>query len=1153
MTIWKKALSVGTSAALLASLLATVMAPAAFGASGTLSCTVTGGGTSQSAAFGASAAMAGNWQPGTTFACTNNATPAGVAGGWAASGGQVATVPAPTATAATIVLGSSANPSSASVSFTAGDATVATITFSVLPLAVALAGPNDALFGPNEVLPNSATATATNAIGNGLGAGAQANAKYSGSSGTPAAAGTGCTATAGTAALAAAVSTATATISRTVQGSCQAQFAYTVENKDATVVAFATFTVSFLSRVVSFWDDVVTASPPGVPPYVFTDNTTTSGGSVVTGSTISGSASPAAGAWTATGATPASSTASGQTFTVTAPVGGTVTIQWQSVNGFYHRFTYAVVAPPLPAGSGASAVTTSGFGNVTRGGSSAAGTFTLTEGALTNFSDGTVTVTPTSSAGVSGTGSTAVWFDPASTPTATVTSGIGSVSASVSAGGVLTITISGATGSRLDNFTVSGLKVKAGATAALGAVQFRYATTGTNLGLINATASGTLTTNTGTGVQSPTYTLAAGSPDFQVTATGATPPISNATFVGGVTESVALTAAGGGSVTANFSTNHPSGTTFSQTVQAQWFPQGATVVDTTVLKALSVGVVLPGVNSQTTPGNLTVTLGDAGFVPAASTLTFAITTPGVQFSVLPTVASSGNFAVGTGVLSLDRTSITYTVTTASTTDLQVLTLSNIKYDVALSATAGAMVNVTLTISGGVAVSGSPAANAQIAETIIGSGAVPTIIIGNNDQPTGLLTIRESAAGTLPDDTTVSTDKIVVCTTTGETFSRAPWFVVTAGDLKFNVGGVAATQAKATLSTSTCAFVQVYSASTVASTIEVRAGVDAANTAPKPSGPNNGATVNVGSGLLPGPTLVQVSISATGAPGGTPQGAPVVVAMRALAGSPIVAAASQPFVTAGGMNQVAGDVTISEGSTANFAAGETISLCLVTQALTISTDTFFANTAGVGMPIVTTNNATSGLVASITYSSTLCSSTVGGFQVKVENGAIGALGVITVSGLKYNVNVGSANGPVFLQVMKLALPAVGTDFNQVVSNATIGAPAAVAISAATALGATKVGPFSTTTKVAALGKYVTWRFAGGSALAGKTVQIWVATKNADGSWGAFTLLTGRVADASGNAYFWWRSSSAKWISVRAYYAGDATHSASWSAARQGRWM
>ena len=108
-------------------------------------------------------------------------------------------------------------------------------------------------------------------------------------------------------------------------------------------------------------------------------------------------------------------------------------------------------------------------------------------------------------------------------------------------------------------------------------------------------------------------------------------------------------------------------------------------------------------------------------------------------------------------------------------------------------------------------------------------------------------------------------------------------------------------------------------------------------------------------------------------------------------------------------------------------------------------------------------------------------------------------------------------------------------------------------AQTALGATKVGPFSNTTKVAARGKYETWRFKGGPAMAGKTVQIWVATKKANGTWGAFSKLTSRVADASGNAYFWLRSSTSKWVSVRAFYVGDATHSASWSVARQARWL
>jgi hypothetical protein len=133
------------------------------------------------------------------------------------------------------------------------------------------------------------------------------------------------------------------------------------------------------------------------------------------------------------------------------------------------------------------------------------------------------------------------------------------------------------------------------------------------------------------------------------------------------------------------------------------------------------------------------------------------------------------------------------------------------------------------------------------------------------------------------------------------------------------------------------------------------------------------------------------------------------------------------------------------------------------------------------------------------------------------------------------------------------------FETVVSNAQIGtAPATsnipgIAFVTQTALGATKVGPFSNATKVAKLGTYETWRFAGGSRLAGKIVTIWVATKSASGAWSAFTKLTSRLADSSGNAFFWWKTSSKAWISVRAQYPGDANYFLSWSVARQARWL
>ncbi len=128
-----------------------------------------------------------------------------------------------------------------------------------------------------------------------------------------------------------------------------------------------------------------------------------------------------------------------------------------------------------------------------------------------------------------------------------------------------------------------------------------------------------------------------------------------------------------------------------------------------------------------------------------------------------------------------------------------------------------------------------------------------------------------------------------------------------------------------------------------------------------------------------------------------------------------------------------------------------------------------------------------------------------------------------------------------------------DLQGVLSNAKIGAKAAINITAASALGVPpNQGTYSTSTKVAQPNKFITWRFRGGAALAGKTVRIYVAMKNATGGYGPYVNLTGRVADANGNAYFSWRATG-KWASVRCYFPGDNTYLASWSTVTQGRWL
>ena len=116
------------------------------------------------------------------------------------------------------------------------------------------------------------------------------------------------------------------------------------------------------------------------------------------------------------------------------------------------------------------------------------------------------------------------------------------------------------------------------------------------------------------------------------------------------------------------------------------------------------------------------------------------------------------------------------------------------------------------------------------------------------------------------------------------------------------------------------------------------------------------------------------------------------------------------------------------------------------------------------------------------------------------------------------------------------------------SANVGAvvPAVTSGTAATALGVVTAGPFTAATKVAGLGKYQTFFISFGAGAAGQTVGILVATKNSAGVWSSFTRLTGRVADASGNVYYYFRSSAATWISVRGDVGGTL------STAVQGRW-
>jgi hypothetical protein len=120
------------------------------------------------------------------------------------------------------------------------------------------------------------------------------------------------------------------------------------------------------------------------------------------------------------------------------------------------------------------------------------------------------------------------------------------------------------------------------------------------------------------------------------------------------------------------------------------------------------------------------------------------------------------------------------------------------------------------------------------------------------------------------------------------------------------------------------------------------------------------------------------------------------------------------------------------------------------------------------------------------------------------------------------------------------------FQSIVSNAKIGS--VLAGTAASRLGVTQVGAFTTSTKVQKVGMYVTFRFDFGVVAAGAHVDIWGATKTGN-DWTGFSKVTSRVANASGVVYYYIRQSSATWMSYRAAWGGGGVM----TPARQARWI
>jgi len=779
------------------------------------------------------------------------------------------------------------------------------------------------------------------------------------------------------------------------------------------------------------------------------------------------------------------------------------------------------------------------------------------------------------------------------------------------AGTTTTATVAGApwTVNQFAGYTVT---FTAGTAANIG--QSRTITSNTVNGLTfpalpAATANGDLftisTTSYPAGSTTFNIVLDAGSCDFVTTAT---PLAGNLTFVTNAENHPITTApasAAGlqnGVVTTPGTTNaHFPGEAVTQTVPncgTLTFPfaigSPGTVGNALTQTAGTPTIVNVGENNQPT-ASTTLSEGPSstgGTITGA--VTFTILTPNVLFSASPTVTYGGPIT-GPSVcsISVDRKSCTVTVansgTSATNPGLGSVTITNIRVDVASTATAGAPVVIAGT-NGSTPVNTTSATVAFVGRVLVGVSAQPTIYIGFNDQQSGMKTITESGAGFFQSGVG-SNNTFGLCIYSGETFTRAPWAVVTvpggvgpAGLQLLNPAtATAVTQIQGTLTNGgTCAYWTVFSGSTAGpATIEIRGSADGVT--PLPTGALNGPRLSVPSvGVTPGSEQAAILVG-TAAPviGGctnvitcnlNPAFAGVVSeAIRAFKNSVTVTAASQPNCPPGTADCLLGNIVITETQNGQFKAGDVIRGYFVPDSKSLRNDVLIKAGNTNDLPIITTNSASGLLVTPVTV---ICPPAVPlinicFFAFAVTQQSFGpTLGQVTVSNIHATIAKDATPGPInmdwgntaFILGVPVGTPA-GQPFETVVSNGNVGngptPPATTKTSAASASGKTQTASaFTVGTKVVSLvagtNNIVTIRIKVDPALIGKSVVIQRATKNSAGVWSAFTNLTSRTIGADGYAYYYASAHSAQWNSYRGKFLGNAQWAPSQSQAIQVRW-
>lgn len=808
----------------------------------------------------------------------------------------------------------------------------------------------------------------------------------------------------------------------------------------------------------------------------------------------------------------------------------------------------AVAAPAAFAGT-----TITSAGSVPRAGTSAGtATFVFTENTATALAaTGTFTVTILDSAA----GAT-VTFD--GTP---VVSAPGSLGATASvAGNVLSVKITGFDNLNVETITVSGLKIKATAAAALGAIQANFG----GDAIWNAFVGGTATA-TGKLAQAygPTTTV-------WIVAVDATSPCifsgTNAVTVGSETLAVTSVSAAGVPVagqqtftTAAMGSNHLANEIVTQTVPnctPAVLPSPGTVVDTAIYNAPDIGLVFAGEFNQPVP-LLSITERTAGYFSVGTTITFTIATDGVTFSNAPSVSANNGLVVSGGALAVGRKSVSYTVTTASGSPAT-LTVSNIRYDVAASVPMGTYISVGVALSGGKLTVPTSRDNAVVNRIFTAvAGSVPNVFIGQNGQATGLLTLTEVGAGSFTDGLGSFNTFAVCADSEFETFtSPGPWAKVVSGDLKLREGATVSPDnivqgIQGHGEGGNCYYWTVWTASTTASVIQI-------GNADFTSGP----LVSVSPNVVPGPVFMGLYVGSVDEHSWVEQ-VRVQNATRVYQGAVTVTALSQPLIQAG-LTGVGGDIQIKETVAGSLKAGDWI--CLAIQPRASNNwiqDTWFdprsqdlnpiASATGGGMVV--------GTVFVGNFFGSPCSGqgvgdtrATAGFRV-VQQATGGVLGTITIKNFHYTTTADAPAGPVSLRVSGWGgneRQNSGQFFSSFVSNARIGAKAKLSIGAVSALGLNPTSGYTTKTpKVQAAGKYITWKFTGGTALAGQRVNVLVAQR-INGAWGGPQYLKSAFADANGIVTFSWKAPAGTVLNVRVQWPGNVNYAVSTSKALGAHW-